>query len=63
MTGARKVESLEEDLSPSQLAAKRLVEQLKNQPPFPPQEKSDKELRHEYLANKYGLDEEMGQDF
>mgnify|MGYP005754765289 CR=1 FL=1 len=55
---SRKLESLDEDLSPSQLAAKRLLEHLKNQPPFPPQEKSDKEMRHEYLANKYGLEEE-----
>lgn len=60
---SRKLEALDEDLSPSQLAAKRLLEHLKNQPHFPPQEKPDKEMRHEYLAKKYGLDEEMGQDF
>lgn len=57
---SRKLEALDEDLSPSQLAAKRLLEHLKNQPPFPTQEKSDKEMRHEYLVKKYGLDEEKG---
>jgi hypothetical protein len=51
---SRKLESLDEDLLPSQLAAKRLLEYLQNQPPFPSKEKSDKEMRHEYLVKKYG---------
>jgi hypothetical protein len=57
---SRKLEALDDDLLASQLAAKRLLEHLKNQPAFPPQEKSDKEMRHEYLVKKYGLDEEKG---
>lgn len=54
----RKFEDLDEDLLISQLAARSLLKRLKDQPPLPQQEKTDKEMRHEYLAKKYGLEEE-----
>lgn len=57
---SRKFEALDEDLLTSQLAAKRFLERMKNEPSLPPQEKTDKEMRHEYLVKKYGLDEENG---
>jgi len=59
---SRKFEALDEDLLASQLAARRFLERMKNQPPLPPQEKSDKEMRREYLVKKYGLDEGNGEE-
>jgi hypothetical protein len=58
-----KFEVLDEDLLASQLAASRFLERIKKEATLPPQEKSDKEMRHEYLMKKYGLEEERGQDF
>jgi hypothetical protein len=55
---SRKFEALDEDLLTSQLAASRFLERLKNDPPLPPQEKSDKEMRHDYLVKKYGAEEQ-----
>ena len=55
---SRKFEGLDEDHLVSQLAARSLLERLKDQPPLPQQEKTDKEMRHEYLVKKFGLEEE-----
>jgi hypothetical protein len=58
---SRKFESLDEDLLASQLAARRFLDRMKNQPPLP-QERSDKEMRHEYLMKKYGTEEQKIQE-
>ena len=55
---SRKFEGLDEDHLVSQLAAKCLLKRLNDEPPFPQHEKTDKEMRHEYLVKKYGLEEE-----
>jgi hypothetical protein len=57
---SRKFEGLDEDHLVSQLAGRSLLKRLKDQPPLPQQEKTDKEMRHEYLVKKFGLEEEKG---
>lgn len=52
---SRKFEALDEDLLASQFAAKRFLVWMKNQPPLPFQEKSDKELFIEQLRKKLDL--------
>lgn len=54
---SRKIKSLDEELLASEIAAKQFLERIKNQPTLPAQEKSDKELRREYLRKKHGLEE------
>jgi hypothetical protein len=52
---SRKFEALDDDLLASQLAARRFLQRIENEPSLPPQEKSDKEMRHEYLAKSMVL--------
>ena len=59
---SRKLEALDEDLLSTQLGAKRFLERLKSEPTLPSQEKSDKEMRHEYLAKKYDFEGQKDQE-
>jgi hypothetical protein len=43
---SRKFEAFDDDLLASQLAARRFLQRIENEPSLPPQEKSDKEMRH-----------------